>query len=193
MNPQEGLYFESKYCSKPACGSPMIPYHHLGRSKMRCSKKKCQHISAKHVSVYFHQSGATHIAIRCLCDAPCNRHPVAHPHAHVYAVVSMMHVTRRPIGGSSRKAAEQFALSIRTQTEIAMCFAWGTAMHPHTSSTRRPLCCVYTMTDCRPYVCIDHYTLAYDVLHISHDQDWDAARAHAGAVIGQPPNPPRDC
>ena len=104
----------------------------------------------------------------------------------------MMHVTRRPIGGSSRNAEKKHATSVRIQAEIAMCFAWGTAMHPHTSSIRRPLCCVYTMTDCRSYVCIDHYTFTYDVLHISRDQDWDAASAHAGTGIGQPPSPPRD-
>ena len=83
VNPQEGLYFESKYCPKEAGGSPMKPYTHLGRAKMRCGKKKCQHITAKHVSVYFHANGATHTAVRCLCDAPYNRHLVTHLQTHV--------------------------------------------------------------------------------------------------------------
>ena len=40
--------------------------------------------------------------------------------------------------------------------------------------------------------CIDHYTFTYEVLHIAHDQDWDASSAHDGPGSGRPTNPPRD-
>ena len=61
---QEKLVYESKFCPKEACGSPMVPYMHQGEKKMRCSKKKCNHITREHVSVYYHQSGTPCIAIQ---------------------------------------------------------------------------------------------------------------------------------
>ena len=97
-NPQEGLFFESKFCPKDGCGSPMIPYSHRGRDCMRCSKKKCQHITNRNVSVYFHQKGAAHTAVRCLCDTPCSRNLfacVTHSSAPT-STFPLMHTTRHP-------------------------------------------------------------------------------------------------
>ena len=61
---QEKLVYESKFCPKEACGSPMVPYMHQGEKRMRCSKKKCNHITREHVSVYYHQAGTPCIAIQ---------------------------------------------------------------------------------------------------------------------------------
>jgi len=93
-NPQAGLMYESKYCPKKGCGSPMAKYSHQGENKMRCTKTKCRHITRSLVSVYYHQGGAT-------------------------------------------------PSSDRIQTELALCFAWGTALHCHRVSDRRPSCYTY--------------------------------------------------
>ena len=79
-NPQDGLMYESKYCPKKGCDSPMAKYMHQGERKMRCTKTKCRHITRSLVSVYCHQGGA----------APSSE---------------------------------------RIQTELALYFAWGTAVH----------------------------------------------------------------
>ena len=61
---QERLTYESKFCPKEGCGSPMVPYVHLGKKKKRCSKKKCNHITREYVSEYYHQSGTLCTAIQ---------------------------------------------------------------------------------------------------------------------------------
>ena len=51
MYAQEKLVYKSKYCPKRDCGAPMAKYIHLGVKKMRCTKKKCNHITRELVLV----------------------------------------------------------------------------------------------------------------------------------------------
>ena len=135
----------------------MRPGTHRGREIRRCRKKKCQKTTPRWVSVYFHQQGPTRIAVRCMCVVPDNQSKsacVTHSLDHIFTlplmhidrhlcirVMSLVGVTHRPIGGNRAVETDsQHATSVRIQAEIAMCFAWGTAMHSHAWNSRRPLC-----------------------------------------------------
>ena len=130
--------YQSRWCPKPDCGSPMDPHYHRGEHKMRCSKRKCQHITRDLVSVYFHQAGTSHIAtrphVRCI-----------HPSPSVHLCTMIVHrrpsqcitLHCRPTGNK-----EGGATTYRIQTEIAMCFAWGTVPHCTHMCDRCPSQCL---------------------------------------------------
>ena len=61
---QDGLQYESKFCPKQDCGSPMMVRWHKGVKKMQCTKQKCKHLTRDLVSVYYHQSGTSPLAVR---------------------------------------------------------------------------------------------------------------------------------
>ena len=82
--------------------------------------------------------------------------------------------------------------SDRIQTELALCFAWGTASHRHKLSDRRPSCCPYIPLGYKSSDRCIYHPPAHELLHTSHDQDWYAASARAGEGRGRHPDPSWD-
>ena len=96
--------YQSKWCPKPDCGSPMDPHYHQGEHMMRCSKRKCLKVTPVLVSVYFHTKGIPHIAtrphVRCVHTPPSvHLCIVIVPHSSRYAphCIAVRQATKRVV------------------------------------------------------------------------------------------------